>query len=804
MTTRWDTSAKATTDSSGWQKSQASQQAGWQWGNTSARTPTDSSGWQKSQASQQAGWQTTSETEREHKGAKSDCEWGSASTKAPIDSSGWQAASERKGSKDHKSTRRKINHLIQDGLGPTEANIHIFRKQGDEEYFMKWKWGNRVKIREVNLSQKETFEKTCIVDGKECFLTVVKVEKKKGLYNPNIARAYYLAELDTRAELEQLGDFSKLSVNKAISRLQLMVSPARWAPKNAGPYHILFGKDEFELKEENGNMGCGFIPKEMLEKYFGGAPAIQVRIIGPTLGWFKGTLTMKLSIDKIELPGSMQKVEASTINKEDNWVYFLCKQVFPSKLCKQIGCYMNPKLSNPSLSAEKKLKNDFLEGNMRPKMLSNLLLSLGVPQEVISEYGEQSKTWERRNHGCCVGLADPTDAIPEGHIFVTGFGQGNKMKDVFITRYPNTEKKDGLLVPIVTKRPKKMSKENWDMLCSHEFGFVFFSCGPELLPAKIADGDLDGDLYFICWDHEIIGSIKRKKHKKQKTTESVNDDDFVGAEFFETIHGRWQHVVVEEKLENNIYRVHIGNEYQNMSQDEIETFTKDKFSFEKITNHRGTGINMEVEILFTNGNKQWQVLNSKSRQVYEDSLVNYAVKNNLLDEVGWKWIKAKELTRDSCIVKVTSHRRREGKWEAEILFDDQETMWDTVGNIMQDEDDARFLYDYAKENNLLNTKGWMRLKNHERDWFKDVQDSLADVNSLWAFDKLTATLHSAYIRYRKDLDTDDSTSIALGNAFKQSIDIRKHGGKVELPFHLRDHIKNKNLHKYITMTMEHE
>lgn len=83
-------------------------------------------------------------------------------------------------------------------------------------------------------------------------------------------------------------------------------------------------KNQIEVIEENGHMGCGFIPKSLLVEILGktddgkkraaavGASrvfAIQVRIFGPScLGIAKGMLVMKDGIDKVQIPGSMIKV----------------------------------------------------------------------------------------------------------------------------------------------------------------------------------------------------------------------------------------------------------------------------------------------------------------------------------------------------------------------------------------------------------------------------------------------------------------------------------------------------------------
>ena len=79
--------------------------------------------------------------------------------------------------------------------------------------------------------------------------------------------------------------------------------------------------DEPQPTEESG--GCGFIPSEMLLSLLGGTAearrttAIQVRIVIPRLGIFKGELCRKRGIERIQLPPSMKKVPASLSNTAD-------------------------------------------------------------------------------------------------------------------------------------------------------------------------------------------------------------------------------------------------------------------------------------------------------------------------------------------------------------------------------------------------------------------------------------------------------------------------------------------------------
>jgi hypothetical protein len=148
-----------------------------------------------------------------------------------------------------------------------------------------------------------------------------------------------------------------------------------------------------------------------------------------------------------------------------------------------------------------------------------------------------------------VGVRDPTDAIPHGHIFVTGptrmpFDKKRKGNHILITRPPSIEPSDCKLLPVLVSKPESMSVVKWNWLCSLPFGVVIFGNPKDHrynpLPLEIAEGDLDGDLYFICSDNSMLKHIEmtddlRYLPKKQLTADgephsiaSSDSFDFLG------------------------------------------------------------------------------------------------------------------------------------------------------------------------------------------------------------------------------------------------------------------------------------
>jgi hypothetical protein len=56
-----------------------------------------------------------------------------------------------------------------------------------------------------------------------------------------------------------------------------------------------------------------------------------------------------------------------------------------------------------------------------------------------------------------------------------------------------------------------MSSSDWQYIQEIHFGGIIFGTplpGQPPMPNTIADGDLDGDLYFVCWSEDILSHIQ--------------------------------------------------------------------------------------------------------------------------------------------------------------------------------------------------------------------------------------------------------------------------------------------------------
>ena len=199
-----------------------------------------------------------------------------------------------------------------------------------------------------------------------------------------------LKRMTITSALLRIGDFESLTykdgAHKCVSRLKLLVSPSSRPPggcatkkkncnetseENTSIFCIRrLRKELFEVIEDHGHLGCGYIPRSLLVEVIGGSNTatkvstvasrvcqIQVRVVGPSsVGIGKGMLFVKDGIDKIQLPTSMIKVEKSTTCPLHDDVVLCIVQCFPSKPNEYMGRFINEDLKDPTVKQLKGLK----------------------------------------------------------------------------------------------------------------------------------------------------------------------------------------------------------------------------------------------------------------------------------------------------------------------------------------------------------------------------------------------------------------------------------------------------------------
>lgn len=186
--------------------------------------------------------------------------------------------------------------------------------------------------------------------------------------------SYYLklspSTPSVKSALLSIGDFESLTYehgpHKTHSRLKLLVSPSCRPPGGGKSFcfHEI-SSDNFDVIDDNGHLGCGFIHPLYLVELLGSSQpaqrviAIQVRIIGPSkLGVAKGMLFVKEDIEeyKIQVPASMVKVNRSKTTPLHTYVALNILQCFPSSSQQVMGKLFDDEKNDPSSSMIKGLK----------------------------------------------------------------------------------------------------------------------------------------------------------------------------------------------------------------------------------------------------------------------------------------------------------------------------------------------------------------------------------------------------------------------------------------------------------------
>ena len=186
---------------------------------------------------------------------------------------------------------------------------------------------------------------------------------------------------------------------------------------------------------------------------------------------------------------------------------------FPSPKAQLVGRSINPDhpLQVSSAPPSRETPEQLVKRG-KSEMIPRLWKSLGVASSVCDKYKKQFKSWAHNKHTYVVGCTDTTQAIPSTHVFVTGCHSRGQFitEHFFATRSPCIDPKDSRVLEQLTRRPRGMSAQDWEWLLTLPFGVIFYPDAPagmRPMPTLIANGDLDGDLYFLCWDQEVLTSL---------------------------------------------------------------------------------------------------------------------------------------------------------------------------------------------------------------------------------------------------------------------------------------------------------
>jgi hypothetical protein len=356
----------------------------------------------------------------------------------------------------------------------------------------------------------------------ELYYAEVGEDKSSGYTysKPKKVTAYYVCSDNLREEEEKLADFGALSPSKIWARRKHYISAAIKNKKKEYAVYPITAND-VTMIDDVGTVGCGFISEEYLEDILGNnaeakrALGIQVRIFIPTMGVFKGMLMRKANIVGIQVNLSLRKIGPSRHSEASDDGCIVIKRTFPSCDNFSIGRKFN--LTPPSKRLKpiyelKEFKKNLKEGKsckISP-MYERLLKGLGVSDLTLKQYSQDYKNDpDKLCHTHLIGMADPTNKLPSNTVFVTGMS-GVEVDEIFVTRSPCMEAEDGRVIKVVKTKPDDMENTEWKFLQSLTFGALIFGNprpGDRAMPELIAGGDLDGDLYFVCWDKAIVDEL---------------------------------------------------------------------------------------------------------------------------------------------------------------------------------------------------------------------------------------------------------------------------------------------------------
>ena len=335
---------------------------------------------------------------------------------------------------------------------------------------------------------------------------------------------------NVKTELEKWGDCASVNTRKMMSRLELCVSTCDRCRLSVDD----FSPDDFEIIEDHYHDECGFIPSKFFNKLKipDGKSALQIRLFCGAIGWAKGMLLqVNDNIEKIQITKDMIKVPASTRKDRYERVVMVVSNTYPSRNCTDLNKVMDPRETYVHKKGrhENQKLNKIIYVN---DSMAAIWKKFKVSKESIKKYREDTKrSIKNVKHASVMGVADPTGELPEGHVFITGnISNGNSPrvqfghsgKKIFVARYPCLVERDTAMWPMVSKKPKKMRKDDWNLLCSMEFGLIIFSrpkSKGKLSMPQMLSGDLDGDFYFICWEDKITKQIKHSEGISERVKE---------------------------------------------------------------------------------------------------------------------------------------------------------------------------------------------------------------------------------------------------------------------------------------------
>ena len=154
------------------------------------------------------------------------------------------------------------------------------------------------------------------------------------------------------------------------------------------------------------------------------------------------------------------------------------------------------------------------------------------------------------------------------------------------------------------------------------------------------------------------------------------------------------------------------------------------------------------------------------------------LETDILPENFSKWLSDHMDEED--VSDIISHKcDKNGKIKVLCRFGDGDEQWQTMEEAK--EGCNLFLGAYAKKNELYGQPGW---KGVDSFWLKEVQNLMCKGNRSREISNLVSQLCAQYEHARDELGIDHDDTEVWGDAWKQSLEIEKHGRVIKLPLHL--------------------
>ena len=378
-------------------------------------------------------------------------------------------------------------------------------------------------------------------------------KKYKFFLNPtNCMRANSLWLLE-QSEFEQKSEFyykdlglDNLLMKKTVSFSKLLARLSQNFTSSYG-FKNKLDKDGFtwevidDIKNEKGdiyNDGCGMISyplmKEICDKMNKGefASAIQIRykgakgvlIVNPDIKEKKVILTKSMVKYKCENTEDLEVIRFSKYSSGylnlQIIILLLLNGISKGKIFniakKEVSNYRNYKIVKDNLPIKNsefdKVLNYIRKNNKIIEKEKFYMSKIARSTYIYNRLSNISKKYRFHMKNCCflIGVCDFANILKENEIFVQICNDENKKKiitgDILITKNPCLSVYD--LQKVKGIKNEYFSKYFFNVV-------VFPSKGPIPLPSKITGSDLDGDIYWVCWENSFLKQFSKRDYSNK-------------------------------------------------------------------------------------------------------------------------------------------------------------------------------------------------------------------------------------------------------------------------------------------------